>query len=186
MQQDKNVLVKRMHQPVGTFSTFPFTVSALNFWVNRATRSQKIYSGFPPIVVWEPLVCYRWSCCHLFNECLTLWNSPTPIGLFQSSAVTWHIIQSQMTVCWSILWLGAGRKKSFTVCRLLVWKPVGQCDTKHFWFDREITVHADREWSLKHKLLFMSMGGRGVSNSPIREQLSVIGFYSREEWDVRR
>lgn len=139
-----------------------------------------------PPVVWEPLVCYRWSSSHLVNGCLTLWNTPTPISLFQSSAVTQHIIQSQMTVWWSILWLGAERKKSFTVCCLLVWKPVGQCDTNHFWFEREITVQADREWSLKHRLLFMSMGGRGISNSPIREQLSVTGFHSREEWDVRR
>lgn len=74
---------------------------------------------------------------------------------------------------WSILWLGVERKKSLTVCCLLGWKPVGQCDTKHSWVLWKVTVEADREWSLKHKLPFMSTGGRGVSNGPIGEQLSV-------------
>lgn len=56
----------------------------------------------------------------------------TPISLLQPSAVRLHYSASD-DCWWSILWLRAEWKKSFTVCCLLDRKPVGQCDTKHSW-----------------------------------------------------
>lgn len=94
----------------------------------------------------------------------------TPISLFQSSAA--HYSASDDCL-WSILWLRAEWKKILTVCCLLGTKPVGQCDTKHSWVLWKITVRADTERSVcvcdrrKHKLPFIWIGGRSVSNSPI-------------------
>lgn len=58
-------------------------------------------------------------------------------------------------------------KKILTVCCLSGCKPVGQCDTKHFWVWRKITVGADRRvvttWKQRTQAAIHVSGWEGLS-----------------------